>query len=98
MRNLKKFLALVLAMMMALSMVATANAASWNSAGGPFDDSKDVTPVFDEGVSVVTGMKIFEGDDNGDFRPSAYITRAEAAAVVIPDLPSRHRRREECRG
>ena len=82
MRNLKKFLALVLAMMMALSMVATANAASWNSAGGPFDDSKDVTPVFDEGVSVVTGMKIFEGDDNGDFRPSAYITRAEAAAVV----------------
>ncbi len=82
MRNLKKFLALVLAMMMALSMVLTANAASWNSAGGPFDDSKDVTPIFDEGVSVVTGMKIFEGDDNGDFRPSAYITRAEAAAVV----------------
>ena len=82
MRNLKKFLALVLAMMMALSMVVTANAASWNSAGGPFDDNKDVTPVFDEGVSVVTGMKIFEGDNNGDFRPAANITRAEAAAVV----------------
>ncbi len=82
MRNLKKFLALVLAMMMALSMVATANAASWNSAGGPFDDGNGVLPEFDEGVSVVTGMKIFEGDDNGDFRPSANITRAEVAAIV----------------
>ena len=80
MRNLKKFLALVLAMMMAFSLVITANA---KSVEGPFNDESGVTEAFKEGVDVVTGMKIFKGDaGTKDFRPSANIKRSEVAAIV----------------
>ncbi len=80
MRNLKKFLALVLAMMMAFSLVITANA---KSVEGPFNDESGVIEAFKEGVDVVTGMKIFKGDaGTKDFRPSANIKRSEVAAIV----------------
>ena len=80
MRNLKKFLALVLAMMMAFSLVITANA---KSVEGPFNDESGVVEAFKEGVDVVTGMKIFKGDaGTKDFRPSANIKRSEVAAIV----------------
>lgn len=83
MRNLKKFLALVLAMMMACSLVVTGSAAKWNSSAGTFDDQSGVTPAFEEGVAVVTGMKIFKGDaGTKDFRPAASIKRSEVAAIV----------------
>lgn len=83
MRNLKKFLALVLAMMMACSLVVTGSAAKWNSSAGNFDDQSGVTPAFEEGVAVVTGMKIFKGDaGTKDFRPAASIKRSEVAAIV----------------
>ena len=70
MRNLKKFLALILAMVMAFSMMMTANAAH---VGTPYSDEADVTPAFSEAVEVLTGMGVFQGD-SGSFRPASNIT------------------------
>ena len=78
MRNLKKFLALVLAMVMAFSLMVTANAAH---AGTQYNDEDTVTPAFSEAVEVLTGMGIFQGD-SGSFRPASNITRAEVAAII----------------
>ena len=75
MRNLKKFLALVLAMIMAMSLMVTANAA------GNYSDMADVTQQFVEAVDVLSGMKVFQGDEKG-FRPGDTITRAEVATIV----------------
>ena len=57
MRNLKKFLALVLAMMMTLSLMVTVNAA----ADSDFTDKDSITENFAEGVEVLKGMGVFEG-------------------------------------
>ena len=78
MRNLKKFLALILAMVMAFSMMMTANAAH---VGTQYSDEADVTPAFSEAVEVLTGMGVFQGD-SGSFRPASNITRAEVAAII----------------
>ncbi len=78
MRNLKKLLALVLAMVMAFSLMLTANAAV------KYDDYQDkdsITDEFTEAVQVLTGLEVMQGDEKG-FRPSDKITRAEAAAVI----------------
>ncbi len=78
MRNLKKFLALMLAMIMAMSLMITANA---TSTAEDFADSTGITPEFAEAVDVLSGMRVFSGD-NGNFKPAANITRAEMAAVI----------------
>ena len=79
MRNLKKLLALVLAMVMAFSLMLSASAADVKFEDYPDKDS--ITAEFVEGVQVLTGLKVFQGDENG-FRPGDEITRAEAAAVI----------------
>ena len=79
MRNLKKLLALVLAMVMAFSLMLSASAADVKFEDYPDKDS--ITAEFVEGVQVLTGLKVFQGDENG-FRPSDTITRAEAAAII----------------
>ena len=80
MRNLKKFLALVLAMVMAFSLMLTANA---TTTGTQYNDVEGVTPAFEEAVDVLTGMKVFQGDAEAPtFRPASSITRAEVAAVI----------------
>ena len=78
MRNLKKFLALVLAMMMTLSLMVTVNAA----ADSDFTDKDSITENFAEGVEVLKGMGVFEGYPDGSFGPKGEITRAETAAIV----------------
>ena len=78
MRNLKKFLALVLAMMMAFSLMVTANA---TTTGTQYGDADGVTEAFEEAVDVLTGMGVYSGD-NGNFKPAANITRAEVAALI----------------
>lgn len=77
MRNLKKLLALVLAMVMAFSLMLTASAIDYED----YPDKDSITAEFDEGVKVLTGLEVFQGDEKG-FRPSDKITRAEAAAVI----------------
>ena len=78
MRNLKKFLALMLAMVMAMSLMITANA---TSTAESFADGSGITPEFAEAVDVLSGMRVFSGD-NGNFKPASNITRAEMAAVL----------------
>ena len=76
MRNLKKILALVLALVMSMSLMATA---------GAFKDSKDIDASYDEAVTVLSNLKVFQGYKEGDdfvFQPKASITRAEVAAII----------------
>ncbi len=79
MRNLKKFLALVLAMMMAMSLMVTANAATKNV---EFPDDYAADPAFEEAIDVLAGMGVFKGDEKGNFNPANTITRAETAAII----------------
>ena len=77
MRNLKKILALVLALMMALSVMVFASA----NVIEDYPDADEVDAQYSEAVDVLTGMGIYEGDEGG-FRPQDPITRAEVAALV----------------
>lgn len=76
MRNLKKFLALVLAMMMTFSLMLTVNAAS------EFTDAESITDDFSEAIAVLEGLEVFEGYPDKTFKPKNDITRAEAATIV----------------
>ena len=78
MRNLKKILALVLALMMTLSLMVTASAAT---AGTGYSDDASITK-YDEAVQVLDQLGVFRGNEKGEFAPDATITRAEAAAIV----------------
>ena len=76
MRNLKKILALVLALVMSLSLMATASAAD-------FKDASDISENYQTAVNVLEGLKVFKGyaEDN-TFRPKGEITRAEVATII----------------
>ena len=73
MRNLKKILALALALVMSLSLMATANA---------FTDDDSITDTYETAVTVLSGLKVFQGYDDGSFLPKGAITRAEVAAII----------------
>lgn len=73
MRNLKKILALVLALVMSFSLMATANA---------FTDSEQINDTYEEAVEVLSALKVFQGYENGSFVPQGSITRAEVAAII----------------
>ena len=51
MRNLKKILALALALVMTLSLMTVANA---------FNDDKDIDAKYDEAVTVLSELKVFK--------------------------------------
>ena len=73
MRNLKKILALVLALVMSLSLMATASAAETASASDPYTTAEDV----------LKDLTVFKGDyGTQDYRFDSNITRTEAAALV----------------
>ena len=80
MRNLKKFLALVLAVMMAASLMVTANAAITTDPA--MTDSDKVTEEFKEAVAVLNGLKIITGYEDGSFQPQKDISRQETTALV----------------
>ncbi|MBR2895428.1 MAG: S-layer homology domain-containing protein [Oscillospiraceae bacterium] len=74
MRNLKKILAMALALVMSFSLMSVSSAA--------FQDDADVTDTFAESVEVLNGLKVFEGYEDGSFKPQGSITRAEVAAII----------------
>ena len=76
MRNLKKFLALVLAMMMVLSLMVTANAAT------SFKDDAKIGADYAEALEVLQKLGVFEGDQNGNMNPDKAVTRAELAGIA----------------
>ena len=80
MRNLKKTLCLVLALVFVLGL-CTVGAVN----GTEFDDQEKIT--YDTAVKAMSGLGILKGDDNdGDgvnsFRPQDNVTRAEAAKII----------------
>ncbi|MDE6260549.1 MAG: S-layer homology domain-containing protein [Oscillospiraceae bacterium] len=82
MRNLKKFLALILAMMMALSLMVTANAVNEKDNGtNQYTDAQTIDKNFVEAVDVLYGMGVMSGD-YGAFKGDQNIMRSEMAAVL----------------
>lgn len=77
MRNLKKILSLVLALMMVLSVMATANAAT-------FVDDEDIS--YKEAVEVMVAAGILNGIKNEDgtfsFQPTEKLRRDAAAKII----------------
>ena len=74
MRNLKKILALALALVMTLSLMTVANA---------FNDDSQIDAKYDEAVTVLSNLKVFKGvNDGSNFAPKQTITRAEVAAII----------------
>lgn len=79
MRNLKKILALVLALMMAVSLMVTASAAA--VAGTSYADDATIK-TYDEAVQVLTQLGVYRGQGTGNFAAGTTITRAEVAALI----------------
>ena len=71
---MKKFLSLVLALVMTMSLVTV-------SAGAKdFTDSTKIQ--YSEAVDVMSAVKVIDGYAEGDFRPTATLTRGAAAKII----------------
>ena len=70
---MKKLLAMVLALVMTLSLAVSASA---------FKDDKDISADYAEAVAVLDGMGVFKGYEDGSFKPTGDITRAEVATII----------------
>ncbi len=75
MRNLKKLLALVLALMMVVSVMVTVNAATYT-------DLSSVDADYQEAVSLLKELGVMEGMTKDTFGPKTNITRAQMAAIA----------------
>ena len=77
MRNLKKVLAMVLALVMSLSLVTIANAAD-------FTDADEID--YEEAVAVMSTIGVIEGFENSDgsysYDPDSILTREQAAKLI----------------
>ena len=71
---MKKFLSLVLALVMTMSLVTV-------SAGAKdFTDSSKIN--YDEAVDVMSAVKVIDGYTDGSFNPSTTLTRGAAAKII----------------
>ena len=71
---MKKFLSLVLALVMTMSLVTV-------SAGAKdFTDGSKIN--YNEAVDVMSAVKVIDGYAEGDFRPTATLTRGAAAKII----------------
>ena len=71
---MKKLLALVLALVMTMALAVTSNAA--------FKDDDKISDSCKEAVDVMNAVGVLIGDNNGNFNPTANLTRAEAAKII----------------
>lgn len=74
MKNLKKSLALVLAIALVFSLVVFANA--------EFTDADQINPKFTDAVGVMNGLGIIKGYDTGAFGPQDTLTRDQGAKII----------------
>ncbi len=74
MRNLKKTLCLVLALVFVLGLCTV------GAANVKFDDAEDIT--YTTAVKAMAGLGIIEGYPDGTFKPTQNVTRAEAAKII----------------
>ena len=71
---MKKFLSLVLALVMTMSLVTV-------SAGAKdFTDASKI--AYDEAVDVMSAVKVIDGYTDGSFNPTATLTRGAAAKII----------------
>jgi hypothetical protein len=70
---MKKFLSLVLALVMTMSLVTISSGAA------DFADKSSIT--YDEAVDVISAIGVVDGD-NGSFRPTDTLTRQAAAKII----------------
>ena len=75
MKNLKKVLALVLAMSTVFGLSVSAGAAATD-----FNDYDEIGNK--EAVEVMNALNVIGGNNNGDFNPDGYLTRAEMCKMV----------------
>lgn len=73
MKNLKKVLALVLAVVMVMGAVVTTSAA--------YTDVKD-TDTYANAIDVLSNLGILDGFTDGTFKPEGTLTRAQTAKIV----------------
>jgi len=74
---MKKFLSLVLALVMAMSLVTISAGAT------EYKDLTDKSTIsYSEAVSVLNGMGIISGYTDGSFKPSSTLTRGAAAKII----------------
>ena len=74
---MKKFLSLVLALVMAMSLVTV-------SAGAKdFNDGDKISGIaYEEAVNVMSEMGIIDGYGDGNFQPQGTLTRGAAAKII----------------
>ena len=75
MKNIKKLLALALALVLAIGMVPVAGASSTG-----FPDADEIKNI--EAAEVLSAIGIMEGFNDGTYRPGANLTRAQAAKII----------------
>ena len=75
MRNLKKILAMVLALIMSLSLMSIAGATD-------FPDDENISDTYRQAAEVLSDLGVFNGDQNGNFNPKDPIRRSEVAAII----------------
>jgi|GEM_PF-1034258 len=78
MRTLKKTLALVLSVALAVSLLAVGASAATTST--TFSDASSVQ--YTEAVNVMTAVGVINGYSDGSFKPAGTITREEAAKMI----------------
>lgn len=71
---MKKFLSLVLALAMAVSLVTVG--------AGARDFTDDGSITYDEAVAVLSELGIVDGYTDGDFKPANTLTRQAAAKII----------------
>ena len=75
MRNLKKVLALVVAVAMIASMGLVASAASYSDVAA--------NASYADAVNLLSNLGIIKGYEDGTFKPDNTVTRAEAATLIV---------------
>ena len=80
---MKKFLSLVLALVMTMSLVTVS--------AGAKDFTDDSSIAYKEAVDVISGIGVVDGYSGGDFKPGEVLTRDH----LQPDPRAHHRVRSE---